>query len=165
MTPQQIAKDIERGREIIAEIDSLKAELKQIETRLKQAGQDAPHLPLEDENREGRQALLRSSRHVLPVRFTSDAIIASFDPDSETHRVLAGIAGDKLGLFYQEVRKFTRVPKDGVEFRKVAREHLAPEAFARLVHAATDRKKDGIAKSATVIAWDDIKPADAVPAT
>jgi hypothetical protein len=162
MTPQQIAKDIERGAEIRAEIARLKKELKAVEGRIKQAAQESPHRDLEDENREGKQALLRSSKSVLPVRFTSDSIVASFDPDTELHLALRDIAGDKLGLFYEEVRKFQRVPKDGVKFRRIARENLEPKAFAELIHAATQRTKDGIAKSATVIAWDDLRPADQV---
>lgn len=159
MTPQQIAKDIERGAEIRAQIAGLQKELKTVESRLKQAAQEAPHVALEDENREGKQALLRSVKSVLPVRFTSDAIVASFDPDSGIHHKLAQIAGDKLHLFYAPVEKYQRVPKDGVEFRRIARDHLGPEAFAQLIYHATQRTKDGIAKSATIIAWDDIRTA------
>lgn len=162
MTPQQIAKDIERGHQIRAEIDGLKAELKTVEGRLKEAAGEAPHVDLEDAEREGKQALLRSSKHVLPVRFTADSIVGSIDEDGETHRRLAAIAADKLPLFFAPRPKLFRVPKDGREFRATAREHLDPQSFAALIYAATDRTKDGLAKSSTVIAWDDLKPADAV---
>lgn len=160
MTPQQIAHDIERGRELISEIDARKAELKEIEARLKLAAQDAPHLPLECEEREGRQALLRSEAHVLPVRFTADSLVATVDADSQLHQQLQDIAGDKLPLFYAASTKLARVPKDGVEFRRTARAHLLPEACAALISASLQRDKSGIPRSSTVIAWDDLRPND-----
>lgn len=161
MTPQQIAADVDRLLEIKTEIARLTDELKAIEARLEQAGLAGEQVPLQDADREGKQYLARGSSRIVPVRFESDLIAGSFKPNSQMHQqVLAALGdhGDKLPSFFADVRTFERVPKDGQAFRKLARELLPPAAFAALISAATQRTKDGIAKSKTVIAWDDARP-------
>lgn len=168
MTPQQIAADIERGIQIREEMARLSAELKQIESRLEAAGLAGEHIPLQDKDREGKQFLARSSDKIVPIRFESDLIAGSFAPESLMHKAVLSALGeahaDKLVRFFKDTRTFERVPKDGKQFRKIAREILDGHTFARLIQAATMRNKDGIAKSKTVIAWDDAKPIDQVPA-
>lgn len=158
MTPQQIAADIARGIEIKRQIGELVAELKGIEDRLEAAGLIGPHVPLEEKEREGKQYLATGSGKILPIRFESDQIVASFKPDSPTHTQIATILGDKLPKFFKDTREFKRVPKDGNAFRKLGRKLLEPEAFADLINACTSRDKKGIPKSKTVIAWDDARP-------
>ena len=162
MTPQQIAADIVRGIEIKNEIDLLKTELEAIENRLEAAGLLGPHIPLQEAEREGKQFLASGSGKILPIRFESDQIVGSFQPDSPMHKKIAEITGDKLPKFFKDTRKFERLPKDGNAFRKLARKLLEPDAFASLIAACTSRDKDGIPKSKTVIAWDDVKPIDQV---
>ncbi len=162
MTPEQIAADIARGKEIKAEIARLEAELKAIEKRLQQAAEQGEHVPLQDKDREGRQCLLRSPRLVLPVRFTADSIVGSFPFGSPMHTEVAAILGDKGDLFFKEEHVFKRIAKDGQRFRLEARKHLAPEKFAELIRAVTARDKHGIAKSTVQIAWDDAKAPEAV---
>lgn len=168
MTPQQIAADIARGKEIVDEIKRLEAELKAIEARLEQAGLAGDQVPLQDKDREGKQYLARGQRLIVPVRFESDLIAASFDPDSVMHKAVVAALGEehaaKLPLFFKDKRTFARVPKDGQAFRKLARKQLDPDAMAKLISAVTQRDKDGIAKSKTVIAWDEAKPIEQVPA-
>jgi len=159
MTPDQIASDVERGIAIKKEIAALTAELKEIETRLTLAGQHGQQVPLQNENLEGRQFIARSSRHVLPVRFESDLIAASFDDGSTMHKELKQLLGDLFPKFFKRSTKFERVQKEGEQFRKVARGLLEPDTFAKVVRAATARDKNAIAKSRTVIAWDDAKEA------
>jgi hypothetical protein len=79
MTPTQISTDIERGLELRATIKSAQAELKTIEKRLEQAGLEGDQIPLQEQDREGRQFLARSPKLglVVPVVFESDQIIAS----------------------------------------------------------------------------------------
>jgi hypothetical protein len=162
MTPEQIAADIERGKEIKSQIAALVAELKQIENRLELAAERGEHLPLKDEGREGRQCLLRSPRYVLPVRFTADSIVASFPFDGPLHKRLAELTGEKLTLLFKEERGFKRLGKDGKAWRELARTNLDPETFALVVEAATQRDKAGIAKSTVQIAWDETKDPAAV---
>jgi hypothetical protein len=158
MTPQQIAEDIERGKEIKAEIVKLTAELKQINARLQAAAEKAEHQPLSDKDREGKQAILSSSLRTLPVIFEADLLIASFKPDSQKHTELVALLGDKLLLFFKDTRVFERIQEDGQKFRKFARETLPPDVFASLIKACLDVKKDGIPKSRVVIDWDSTKP-------
>lgn len=163
MTPTQIAADIERGIEIRAEIKKLEAELKGIEKRLESAGLQGHQIPLQDEDREGRQFLARSPKHIIPVIFESDQIAKSFKPNSVMHKAVTELAGEHFALFYKDVREFQRVPKDGNAFRKLARELLGVEA-PPFLSACVQRKKDGIPKSRTVIAWDNDRDPEAIPA-
>jgi hypothetical protein len=158
MTPQQIAADIERGREIKDEIAKLQAELKQINARLQAAAEKAEHQPLADADREGKQAILRSGSRSLPVIFEADLLIASFKPDSDKHTELTALLADKLPLFFKDTRVFERIQEDGQKFRKFARETLPPDDFAKLIKACLDIKKDGIPKSRVVVDWDGAKP-------
>lgn len=168
MTAQQIAADIARGKEIVEEIKRLETELKAIESRLEQAGLTGDQVPLQDKDREGKQFLARGEKIIVPVRFESDLIAGSFDPESVMHKAVLVALGeqhkDKLSLFFKDKRTFARVPKDGQAFRKIARKNLDPDTVAKLIHAVTQRDKEGIAKSKTVIAWDDAKPINQVSA-
>lgn len=164
MTELQIAADIERGIEIKAQLAALAEELKAIEKRLESAGLNGEQIPLQDANREGKQFLARSSQRIVPVRFESDLIAASFDPDSIMHKQAAEIAGDLLPRFFKQSTKFARVPEDGEDFRILARAILEPDKFAALIQAVTQRDKKGIAKSKIVVGWKDAKPLDQVPA-
>jgi hypothetical protein len=163
MTPQQIAADIERGIVIKAEMARLKTELDAIEKRLEAAGLISEQVPLQNPNLEGKQFIARSANHVLPVRFESDLIAGSFAPDSPMHKEVAAITGTLISKFFKRTAKFERVQKEGEAFRKQARALLDPESFAKLIQAVTQRSKDGIAKSKTVIAWDEAKPLDHAP--
>lgn len=159
MTTTQIAADIARGIFLRAEIATYVAELKAIEKRLEQAGLDGEQIPLEDAEREGRQFLARSGGKIVPIRFESDQLIATFAPDSDLHTAITAILGDKLGTFFKDKRIFERVQKDDAnKFRKLARKALEPDTYAALIAACVSKNKDGIAKSKTVIAWDDAKP-------
>lgn len=164
MTPQQIAADVARGLIIRAEISRLKIELDAIEERLEAAGLSGFQIPLQDKEREGKQYLASGREMIVPVRFESDQIVRSFAPDSPMHLAIVEIAGGHLAKFFKDVRKFERVPKDGNEFRKLARKLLPPDAFAKLIHACIARDKTGMPKSKTIIGWDDAKPVDQVPA-
>ena len=164
MTPKQIATDIERGIEIKALIAALTIELKGIEERLQAAGVEGEQIPLQDPNREGKQFLASSGRRIVPVRFESDLIAGSFDPDSTMHKEVVIITGELFKRFFKPSNKFERVPKDGEAFRKLARALLPAENFAKLIQAVTQRDKAGIAKSKIVVGWDDAKLIDPVPA-
>lgn len=160
MTTDQIANDIARGIEIRAEIATLEAELKAIETRLKNAAENGPHIPLQDAEREGKQFPAMGRSRIVPIRFESDLIAASFEPDSTMRTEIEAVTGEHFPRFYAVSNKFARVPKDGDALRKLARQLLTPEKFALLIRAATTRNKDGIAKSRVVVAWADAKPLD-----
>lgn len=163
MTPQQIIADIARGIFIRAEIAKLKAELTAIEKRLEAAGLAGEHIPLQDKEREGKQYLARGSDRIVPVRFESDQLITSFKPDSPLHKTIAAILGNKLSNFFKDTRVFQRVQKeDANKFRKIAREALDPDDYAKLINACISCDKAGIAKSKTVVAWDDSKPIEQV---
>lgn len=161
MTPEQIAADVDRLIVIRAEIAALAAEAKQIEARLELAGLKGEQIPLQDEEREGRQFIARGTKMAVPIRFESDQLISTFKVDSEHHKTLTALLGDKFPLFFKEVRVFERKHKDDAnKFRKFARAELVPELFAKLIAACISKDKKGIAKSKTVIALDDAIPVE-----
>lgn len=165
MTPQQISSDIERGLELRSLIKSYQTELKAIEKRLEQAGLEGDQIPLQEADREGRQFLARSPKLdlIVPVVFESDQIIASFAPDSEIHATLEQLAIGQLSKFWVAETKFSRLAKDGQAYRKNARQILGSTAPA-FISASLQRDKGGIPKSRTIIAWDNAKPTNQVPA-
>lgn len=165
MTPTQISTDIERGLELRNTIKTAQAELKSIEKRLEQAGLEGEQIPLQESDREGRQFLARSPKLglIVPVVFESDQIIASVQPGSEIHETLASLSIGQFSKFWMPVSKFDRIQKDGQNYRKTARQILGSTAPA-FISASLQRDKAGIAKSRTIIAWDNAKPIDQVPA-
>lgn len=156
LTPLQA--DIARGIEIQAEIKKLQAELKLIEARIQSHAETGLHEPLKEEDREGKKFVARGGGYIVPVIFESDILIASFKPDSDTHQRLAEIAGDKLGDFFADVRKFERRQEDGRAFRRAARAAFDPDTFAAFIRGCLDVKKDGIPKSRVVVAWKEAEP-------
>lgn len=156
LTPLQA--DIARGIEIQAEIKKLQAELKAIEARVQAHAETGLHVPLKEEDREGKKFVARGGGYIVPVIFESDLLKASFKPDSETHKALAGIAGDRLKDFFAEVHKFERVQEDGRLFRRAARAAFEPDTYAAFIRACLDVKKDGIPKSRVVVAWKEAEP-------
>ena len=82
----------------------LKIELDAIESRLEAAGLEGHQIPLQEADREGKQFLARGREKVVPVRFESDQIIASFLPESLTHQAVLDIVGDKMNKFFKDVR-------------------------------------------------------------
>lgn len=165
MTPTQISTDIERGLELRSTIKTAQVELKAIEKRLEQAGLEGDQIPLQEADREGRQYLARSTKLgvIVPVVFESDQIIASIQPGTEIFGELEFKSAGYFPKFWQPVTKYDRVQKDGQTYRKAARELLGPMA-PDFISTSLQRDKNGIPKSRTIIAWDNAKPIDQVPA-
>lgn len=163
ITAQQIASDVATGLQIKAEIARLKKHLDEIEDRLEQAALHGEQIPLEDEDREGRQYLALGEEMLVPVRLESDLIAASFPLASPMHKAVLTALGlkdadENLYPFFKQSITYQRDSKDGHQFRKIARSNLDPKAAAALISASIMRNKDGIPKSKTVVAWDDAKP-------
>jgi hypothetical protein len=160
MNPQQIAADIERGEFLTKRIAADKAELKDIEKRLEAAGLLGPHIPLQDQSREGKQAILRAGDRTMPVVFESDVLIQSFPANGLIHTTLKEIlAPDVMVALFREVHAYERRQDDGQKFRQQLRKAV-PDEPLRLdvlkVMKAVD--KNGITKNKTVIAWDRLTP-------
>lgn len=158
MKTPSLEEDIARGLQIGREMERLKAELKGIEARIQAFAEIGQHEPLKEEDREGKKFVARGGGVILPVIFESDLLVASFKPDSETHKQLVEIAGPQLPVFFKPVNKFERVQEDGREFRRTARRTFEPDTFARFIRACLDIKKDGIPKSRIVVGWKESEP-------
>lgn len=158
--PMHLPIIIARGLEITAQIDRLKAELKSLESILESAALDAEHIPLEDADREGRQALLGGDNIVLPVIFESDLVAASIpDIGPQIGAIRQAIGDDALvARIWRPSGKLERSAKDGQAYRKQLRSLLSPTAAAAVLQASIQRDKTGIPKSRTIIAWDRAKP-------
>ena len=155
-----IKNHIARGLQITAEIDRLKNELKALETLIESAALVADHLPLEDADREGRQALLEGEGITLPVIFESDLVASSLPETGNQIAIIRARVTDpeKLVQLWKPSSKLERVAKDGQTYRRQLRLLLDPEPAAAVLQASIMRDKTGIPKSRTIIAWDRAKP-------
>lgn len=145
---------VDELKDVCAQIVALTKRKKEIEAALKKAAETMPHERLADDSREGRRVMLPGRSWRIPVIFTSDALIKSFQEGSAKHKELALIAGDKLNLFFKPPCKWETRFEDGQKFRAAASEQLGDLAPAFIVACrATDSA--GIPKSSTVVAVDD----------
>lgn len=159
--PGEIPALVDRLKEINAQIVALSAEKKEIEIKLSKAAQVMPHETLKDESREGRRVMLSGRKWRVPVVFTSDELIKSFQDGSAKHQELKAIAGDKLGTFFKPPTKWETRFEDGQRFRREAAEHLDEQTAARFIVACRATDSFGIPKSKTVVALDEaeeVKP-------
>jgi hypothetical protein len=155
-----LSSDITRGLEIVREIDRLKAELKAIDLRVEAAALEAEHLPLNEPDREGRQAILRAGQIALPVIFESDLVMASIPAGGAAHAAIRTAIDDEaiLPRIWKPSDKLDRVAKDGQSYRQQLRSLLSPETAALVLHATLQRDKTGIPKSRVIISWDRATP-------
>lgn len=165
MTPEQIAADVIRGRFLKKRLKEDAAELKAIEARLESAALIASHVPLEEEDREGKQAILISPDGTLPVRFESDSLVATLAADSQAVADLKFLLeyNDTFGKLFREKHIYERKEADGHKFRKKLRALVQEETFHTCLNLLKARDKDGVVKSKTIIAWENFT--ESAPAT
>jgi len=155
---------VDRGLVLRTEIAERQKELKGIETALETFGLDSSdqHIELKDADREGRQWLAIGTEMVVPIIFTADKIIGSFQKHSVIHervRAALGKQGSRIVHFYEPVTTYKGQCKDGKAFRKLAQEMLGTGAPA-FITACVVRDKHGLAQSDIKIEWD---AAESVP--
>ena len=149
----QIQKAVDRGLEIIAQIERLDHELKGIEALLEYAALHGEQQDLNDPEREGRQFLAHGSKATVPVILTADLLVKSFAAESATHKAIEAVAADKLTEFFKPVNTFKTFFDSGKIFRRKADEILGKNAPA-FITACVQKNKAGIAKSQIKIEWD-----------
>ena len=155
-----LRSDVDRGLEIRAEIEKLQTELKDIEVRVKHVALHGEHVELAEPDREGRQYLAAGTGKVVPVIFTSDMIVGEFGSNSKKHNEIIEAVENRTGMlqFFKPVTKYENRFDNGKKFRALASEvfgDLAP----KFVTACVARDKDGIAKSAIKVMWNEAKEA------
>lgn len=153
ITPAAVRRAVDRGLEVRAQIDLLKAELETIEATLRAAGLAGEQVELVDADLDGRQFLAAGSVHTVPVVFTSDLVAQSFQDGSAAHLRAADAAGGRLGEFYRPVTTWKLLSKSGKAFRRDAAATLGAQAAA-FVTACLMRDKHGIPKSQIKVEWD-----------
>jgi hypothetical protein len=163
---------VDRLLELEKQLKELAAEKKEIEERLEAWALEhtEEHKPLEDAGREGRRVMLSGRRCRVPLVFTSDLIIGSFQDGSPKHRELLGIlSGDEytdpdarpalLEKFFKKPSKWEVRIDDGAKFRACVAEWLHPNTAPKFLAACKAVDKHGIAKSKTGF---DFKAAQAI---
>lgn len=158
MTIQEL---VDRGLAIRSEMERLKQELKSIEARLETYGLAGRHEELKDADREGRRWLARGSKLIVPVIFTADKIIGTFQANSPTHERILAASNNLLRFFYDPVTTYENRFKDGKQFRSRADALLGPEKGPRFITACLAVDKHGIPKSDIKILWEDSEPVSA----
>jgi hypothetical protein len=153
-TPLETA--IARVMEIDATIAALETERKPLIKIIEAAGEHGPHVPLEENDREGKQTILKTSKHILRVRLESDILVSSFEIGSPRDQQIKSILSpEEFDALFKVVKNHERKETDGHKFRLKAKKAVGDHAvFLKLIRALRSLDKDGIAKSKTVIAWD-----------
>lgn len=154
-----VKADVDRGLEIRAQMEKLKAELKDIETRLHHAALHGEQVELNDADREGRQYLATGSDRIVPVILTADLIVGEFAHSSPRHKEVRAVAQElsQFHEFFKPVSKFENRFESGKKFRLRAADVFGKEIAPKFVTACVARDKDGIAKSSIKVAWDETK--------
>jgi hypothetical protein len=153
----RLAADVDRGLQIVGEMKMLEQELAAIEARLEAAGLNGDQVELADPEREGRQFLARGSHAVVPVIFTADLLVKSFQVESDTHNAIIRALGpekwDKFREFFRTIRICKTLFDNGKIFRAKAAEILGPVLAPKFISACLQRDKDRIPKSQVKIDW------------
>jgi hypothetical protein len=150
---------VDRGLAIMAAQKELAAELKQIAGELEQHGlaHAREHEPLADVTRTGRRWFARGTAAAVPLIFTADKLLGSFDVASPQRSAIEAAAGVHFDAFFKPVSGFEALHKDGQTFRLRAQNLLGDRAPAFLT-ACLARDKNGLAKSDFKILWTDAQP-------
>jgi hypothetical protein len=155
---------VDRGFELRREIAIRQKELDGIVAKLEAAGlaagQAGRHEELVDAQRDGTRWIARGSGIAVPIIFTADKLMGSFQRDSAKHQTIRTALGDQaneLTRFYKPVSAFESRFKDGKQFRSEADKVLAARA-PTFITACIARDKDGIALSDVKIDWDHSEP-------
>ncbi len=159
-TPNQLAHLVDEAIQLRAEITQRQTRLKEVESLIEAAALEGPHQDLADADREGKQFRATSATgRVLPVIFTSDSLIASFQDKSDKHRELELLAGGPATLqrLFKRPSKWEIMFGDGHKFRAAARELLGEANAIPFIAACRQVDKAGIPKSSTKFAWDQIQ--------
>lgn len=136
------------------DISTMQARRKELAAKVEALALEADHLPLNEADREGRQAILTGDAWRLPVIFESDLVMASLPEGGDVHRTIERLAGDQLSLLPQvwtPSLKLERNAKDGQAYRKQLRNLFAPEVAAQILAATLQKDKTGTPKSRVLI--------------
>ena len=159
-----IRADIDRAVTLRSEIATRQTELDKITDRLVaaglKAGQAGRHEELVDAQRDGTRWLARGSGIAVPIIFTADKLVGTFQRDGAKHQSIKTALGDQaneLTRFYKPVSGYETRFKDGKQFRSEADKVLAGRAPV-FITACIARDKQGIAQSDVKIDWDHAEP-------
>lgn len=153
-----VADDVDRGLFIKSRIAELALELAAIEDRLVKAGLAGDQVELTDPEREGRQWLAHGSQQIVPVVFTADLLVKSFQVGTDVHhqilRSLTPYNTWRLRDFFRSTRVCKTLFESGKTFRAKAVEILGKESAPAFISACLSRDKEGTPKNQIRIEWD-----------
>jgi hypothetical protein len=159
-----IRADIDDAITLRSEIASREKKLEPILARLIKAGLAAGtagrHDELVDAERTGTRWLAKGSGIAVPIIFTADKLMGSFQRDSQKHKAIQTVLGMSVGIlpqFYKPVHKYEARFDDGKKFRAEA-DRLLGKAAPAFITACVARDKDGIAQGDVRIDWDHAEP-------
>jgi hypothetical protein len=148
---------VDRGLEVRKQIKALETELKAIEEQLKKVGLDGEQVPLKDPEREGRRYLAKGSRMIVPVVFTADRLVQTFQAGSPIEKKIRNAAGTFFLDFFKPINAFKTKYEDGKKFRAHARSVLDKNAPA-FVTTCLARDKYDVPISDSKIEWEHAEP-------
>jgi len=148
--------DIDRGLEIVRDLENLGTELKAVEERVKTAALHGEQVPLADAERGGRQFLAAGSGRTVPVIITDDNLVGSFTANGALHQTIRTASIGKLLEFFKAVNKFESRFADGKKFRAHAAEILGDSA-PPFITACLARDAAGLPRNAVKIMWSEAR--------
>lgn len=160
LTAMTLAQLVDRGEVLVDEIHKRQKELKLVEAEIKARAQARPeeHVPLKDDSREGRKFVAPGSRRHVPVVFTADKLVGSFQKDSKEHKRISEFLASspelakEFATFFRPWNGYENRYKDGKDFRKKADEVFGKDAPG-FISACLARDKDQLPKSDIRIDW------------
>jgi hypothetical protein len=155
----RVAILVDTGASLRKQIAELEALLEKVEEELIEHAKKGDQIPLVDEDREGKQFLAQGTDILVPVVFTADKLIATFQNNSAAHFKIHKAIGAHTGhfrKFYLAKTVWEMTPKDGKAFRALAGELLGKDAPA-FITACKSLDKHGIPKSDIKIEWEKAK--------
>ena len=133
----QLTRLVERGYEILVELNLLDHQFKFIEKQLKEVAIErrAEHLPMPEQDGEGTQWVELGAGCQCRIVFPADTIRTEFDPQRPDFVPIRLLAGEHFKSLFRKVTLYQ--PADPKTFRKQVNKLLTPRDAARLLELST----------------------------
>lgn len=149
--------DVDRGLELIRQMDASKKELKAITGRLQARALAGSQEALKDAAREGTRYMAKGTDVEVPIIVTADFIAKSFADGSPAHARAEGASKGQLPKFYRKKTTWEVLTKDGKKFREEAGAYLGEDA-PDFIAACRSLDRHGIPKNGIDIRWHGDEP-------
>jgi len=134
----QVTRLVERGYEILVELNLLDQQFKFIEKQLKELAIDrrAEHVPMPEQEGEGTQRIELGAGCQCRILFPAATIKTEFDPQGGDFIPIRLLAGHHFKSLFRQVTRYQ--PANPKTFRNQVNKLLTPRDAARLLELTTN---------------------------